>query len=170
MKFLRLLLVSLLLIVPGLVQAAGGLTDFAENKLIDYIFRAQASGIPSHWYAVLYTTCPTDSTGGSEVSNANNYSRVDIGANALAIWAGTQSAGSTSASSGTGATTSNNNAITFGTASGTWGTINCWGLADSGTYGGGNLWIYGPVSSPPTITNGATPAFAAGTMTFQLDN
>ena len=169
MKTIRLLLVSLLLIVPGLVQA-GAITDYGENKLIDYIFRGQASGLPSTWYVALYTTCPTDSSAGTEVANSGSYARVSVGANGLSVWAGTQSAGSTSASSGTNGTTSNNNAINFATATGTWGTINCWGLVDSGTYGAGNLWIYSSVTSPPTITSGATPSFAAGQLTFQIDN
>lgn len=147
---------------------AGPFTDYAENKLIDYLFRGQASGLPSTWYVALYTTCPTDSTAGTEVTNANGYARTTATANDLTVWAATQ--GGTSVSSGTTSTTSNLTAITFPAASGTWGTINCWGLVDSGTYGGGNLWIYSAVTIPPTITGGMTPSFAAGALTVQLDN
>lgn len=170
MKQIRIFLAAILLVAATLAQAAGGWTDYAENQLIDFLFRGQASGLPSTWYVALYTACPTDSSAGTEVTNANNYSRQSAGANGLTVWAGTQSAGSTAVSSGTNATTSNNNAITWGTASGSWGTINCWGLVDSGTYGGGHLWIYAPVTTPPTITSGATASFAAGQLTFTLDN
>ncbi len=148
--------------------SAGPFTDYAENKLLDYLFRGQASGTPSTWYVALYTTCPTDSTAGTEVTNANSYARVSVGANALTNWASTQ--GNTSASTGTSGTTSNLATITFATATGSWGTINCWGLVDSGTYGGGNLWIYAAVTTPPTITNGSTASFAIGALTVQIDN
>jgi phage terminase large subunit-like protein len=50
------------------------------------------------------------------------------------------------------------------------GTVACWGLVDSGTYGGGNLWIYAVVTTPPTITSGSTASFAMGTLTVQIDN
>lgn len=148
---------------------AGALTDYAENKLIDYVFRGQASGVPTQWYVALYTVCPTDATAGTEVTNANAYARVGMGTNALTIWAATQ--GGTSASSGTSGTTSNLAVVTFPTVTtSSWGTINCWGLVDSGTYGGGNLWIYSTITTPPTLTVGATASFAIGAMTFQIDN
>lgn len=145
---------------------AGALTDYAENKIVDAVMRGQTLGAPATWYASLYTVCPTDSTAGTEVSGGG-YARVAITAS-LANWAGTQSSGSTIASSGTSGTTSNNAVIPFPTASGSWGTIACWGLTDAST--AGNLWIYTTVTTPPTITTGATPSFAAGAMTIQIDN
>lgn len=148
---------------------AGAFTDFAENKLIDYLFRGQASGAPSTWYVALYTVCPTDSTAGTEVTNANAYARVSVGANALTNWAATQ--GGTSVSSGTGATTSNLAIVSFPTViTSSWGTIACYGLVDSGTYGAGNLWVYSTITTPPTLTVGATASFAIGALTVQIDN
>lgn len=164
---LTLIALACVLALPG-PATAGAFTDFAENKLVDYLFRGQASGAPSTWYVALYTVCPTDSTAGTEVTNANSYARVSVGANALTTWASTQ--GNTSLSSGTSGTTSNLAAIPFATATGSWGTINCYGLVDSGTYGGGNLWIYSAITTPPTITNGSTASFAIGTLTVQVDN
>ncbi len=142
------------------------LTDYAENKLIDALLRAQAIGTPATWYIALFTAAPTDSTGGTEVSGGS-YARVAVTAS-LANFAGTQSAGSTTASTGTSGTTSNNAAITFPTASGSWGTVTHWGIADAST--AGNLWIYAAVTTPPTITSGMTPSFAAGALTVQVDN
>lgn len=168
-RLLCLLFITAISLLSACNAYAGPFTDFAENKLIDYLFRGQASGTPSTWYVALYTTCPTDSTAGTEVTNANAYTRVSVGANALTNWAATQ--GGTSASSGTTGTTSNLAAIPFPTVTtSSWGTITCWGLVDSGTYGGGNLWIYAAVTSPPTLTVGATATFAIGTLTVQLDN
>ncbi|MDE2442524.1 MAG: hypothetical protein KGP14_16025, partial [Betaproteobacteria bacterium] len=121
---------------------AGALTDYAENKIVDALFRGQALGAPATWYYALYTVCPTDSTAGTEVTGGS-YARVGVTAS-LANFAGTQSAGSTTASSGTGGTTSNNGTVTFPTASGTWGTIACWGLTDAAS--AGNIWVYTTVT------------------------
>jgi len=146
---------------------AGALTDYAENKIIDAVLRGQALGAPATWYVALYTTCPTDSTAGTEVSGGS-YARVAVTAS-LANWAGTQSAGSTTASSGTGGTTSNNGTITFPSPTANWGTINCWGLTDA--VSSGNLWIYSALTVSKTVNNGdAAPSFAAAAATFQIDN
>lgn len=169
MKSLKLLAVAVLICLSSTFAHAGALTDYAENKLIDYLMRGQASGAPSTWYVALYTACPTDSTAGTEVTNANGYARVSVGANALTNWAATQ--GGTTASSGTTGTTSNLAAINFATVvTSSWGTVNCYGLLDSGTHGAGNLWVYSSITVPPTLTVGATASFAIGTLTFQLDN
>lgn len=168
MKFTRLLLASLLALASALSLPAhaGALTDYAENKLADAMLRGQAIGTPATWYVALYTTCPTDSTAGTEVSGGS-YARVAVSA-ALAQWAGTQSAGSTTASSGTGGTVSNNGAITFPTPSAGWGTVVCWGIADAST--AGNLWIYSALTTSKTINSGDTVSFSAGAATFQIDN
>ena len=154
------------LLFAGLVQA-GALTDFAENKTVDALLRGQTLGAPATGYAALFTTCPTDSTAGTEVSGGS-YARVAI-TSSLANWAGTQSAGSTTASSGTGGTTSNNGTITFPAPTANWGVVTCWGILDAST--AGNLWVYSALTVNKTINNGdAAPRFAAGAATFQIDN
>ena len=97
------------------------LTDFVENKLLDWLFRAQAVGIngasaaagtgPATLYVALFTSAPTDAGGGTEVSGGS-YARAAV-TSSLANWAGTQAAASSVASTGTSGTTSNNNAIAF---------------------------------------------------------
>ncbi|MBK7815036.1 MAG: hypothetical protein IPJ52_12425 [Rhodocyclaceae bacterium] len=100
-------------------------------------------------------------TGGS-------YARVAVTAG-LTQWAGTQSAGSTTASSGTGGTTSNNATVTFPAPTANWGTVTCWGLTDASS--AGNIWVYSTLTTNKTINNGdAAPSFAAGAATFQIDN
>lgn len=146
---------------------AQALSDFAENKIIDALMRAQTIGTPVTWYVALYTTACSDTGGGTEVPNSNNYSRASLGAS-LANWAGTQSAGSTVASSGTGGVTSNNTVITFATPSGTWGTVTHAGLVDSGTWGGGNLWVCIDINPDKTINSGDTVSFAAGALTVTM--
>jgi hypothetical protein len=153
------------------------MTDFLENKIIDWLMRAQAIGItgatagagsgPATLYVALYTTTPTDSTAGTEVTGGS-YARVAV-TSALANWAGTQSAGSTTASTGTGGTTSNNGAITFPAPTANWGSVTGFGILDAST--AGNLLIYAALTTPKTINSGdAAPSFAAGSLTFQDDN
>jgi hypothetical protein len=152
-------------------------TDFAENKIIDWLFRGQAIGItgasaaagsgPTSLYVGLFTATPSDTGGGTEVSGGS-YARVAI-TSSLANWAGTQAAASTVASSGTTGTTSNNGAVTFTTPTASWGTITSFGVFDAAS--GGNLLIYGPLTTSKTVNNGDTaPSFAAAALTFQIDN
>src|SRR5690348_7985168 len=145
----------------------GALTDYAENKLIDAIFRGQSLGAPATLYIALFTANPTDAGGGTEVSGGS-YARVAV-TGSLANWAGTQAAGSTTASSGTGGTTSNNAAITFPAPTANWGVVTCWGVVDAST--SGNIWFYSALTTNKTINNGdAAPSFPAGAATFQIDN
>ena len=166
--FNRILSIGLLAVASlfaGFAQA-GALTDYAENKTVDALLRAQAIGTPVTWYIALYTACPTDSTAGTEVTGGS-YARVAITAG-LAAWAGTQAAGSTTASSGTGGTTSNNATISFPTPTASWGTVVCWGITDAST--AGNIWIYSALTTSKTINIGDSVSFAAGAATFQVDN
>lgn len=119
MKFatrIRAFLIVALLAFSALVAPpaqSGALTDYGENKLVDALLRAQSIGTPATWYIALFTTTCTDAGPGTEVSTSGTaYGRQAVTAS-LANWAGTQGAGTTVASSGTGGTTSNNNAITW---------------------------------------------------------
>jgi len=143
------------------------LSNYLENKLIDQLFRGQAFTFPSTVYVGLYTAAPSDTGGGTEVSGGS-YARVSVSAS-LANWAGTQSAGSTSASSGTSGTTSNNIAITFPEPTATWGVITHVGIFDAAS--SGNLLIHGALTIPKTVNNGdSAPTFQASALAFQLDN
>lgn len=137
------------------------LTNFGENKVVDAVFRGQALGAPANWHIGLFTAAPGEAGGGTEVSGGS-YARVSVAAS-LAAWAGTQSAGSTTASSGTGGVTSNNGAIVFGPASADWGTITHIGFFDASS--GGNLWIYAPLAASQVVNNGGTLTIAAGSLT-----
>lgn len=205
-----------------------GLTDYAENKVTDALFRAQALGAPATLYVALillnkgawaattafalndtilatsasgnriYKVTTAGTTGGSaptwptafagtvvdgtvtwteqtvaieagtftEVSSGS-YARPSITAS-LANFAGTQSAGSTTASSGTNATTSNNAAINFATPSANWGYVGGYVLFDA--VSSGNPWAYGYANSLVYVGLGATVSFAAGQLTFSTDN
>lgn len=159
-------LVGLSLLVPAGFANAAALTNTYENSMIDWLMRGQALTPPATGYIALFTTCPTDSTAGTEVSGGS-YARVAVTAS-LANWAGTQSAASTTASSGTGGTTSNNSVITFPAATADWGTVNCFGYMTAST--SGTLVFYAALTASRNITNGSTASFAAAALTLQIDN
>lgn len=116
-------------------------------------------------YVGLLTAAPSDSGGGTEVSGGS-YARVAV-ASTLANWAGTQGAGTTVASTGTAALTSNNNAITFPLSTGSWGTATHFGIYDQAT--GGNLLYWAALTASQVIPSGATTSFAAGQLTVTED-
>lgn len=152
-------------------------TDLFENKLIDFLFRGQALGItggtaaagtgPATLYVGLITAAGSDSSVGTEVTGGS-YARVAV-SSSLANWAGTQGAGTTTASSGSSGTTSNNNTITFPAPTANWGSVVEFGIFDAAT--GGNELIRAALTVAKTINNGdAAPSFAAGSLTYQIDN
>lgn len=152
-------------------------TDFYENKLLDWRFRGQALGItgasaaagtgPTAHYVALFTSAGTDAGPGAEVTGGS-YARVAV-ASSLANWAGTQGAGTTTASTGTSGTTSNNNPIVFAAPTANWGQVVEFALFDSLT--GGNELTRAALTTPKTINSGdPAPSFAAGTLSYQMDN
>lgn len=140
------------------------MSDYLENKLIDHVLRAQTFTPPATLYFALLTAAPNDAGGGTEVAG-NNYARVGVTAS-LANFAGTQSAGSTAASSGTGGQTSNNAAINFPTPSGSWGTVTHWAIYDASS--AGNLLFHAALTASKAINSGDTVSFAIGAMTVTL--
>lgn len=169
MQFIRrgLLLAALAVaaVFAPLAARAQSLSDYFENNVIDYAFRAQSWTISANYYFGLSTAACSDSSVGTEVTGGS-YARVSY-ARSLANWAGTQSSGSTTASSGTGGVTSNNNAINFPTPSAGWGTVTHFFIADASS--GGNLIICQALTTSKTINSGDTVSFpaAAVTVTFQ---
>lgn len=144
-----------------------GMSDYLENKLIDWLLRGQTFTPPATVYVALFTAAPSDAGGGTEVSGGS-YARVAV-ASSLANWAGTQAAASTVASSGTSGGTSNNGAVTFPAPTANWGVVTHFAIYDAST--AGNLLFYGALSTSKTINNGdSAPSFAAAQLTIQIDN
>ncbi len=135
------------------------MTDVAENDFIDTYARGQATTRPTSWVHRLFTAAPGETGGGTEASYTG-YAAVTQTAS-LANYAGTQGAGTTTASTGTSGTTSNNNALTFGTPnSGTSQTVT-----HQAWCAGTTPWFYGALTTPRTINNGdVAPVAAAGAM------
>lgn len=91
------------------------------------------------------------------------YARVAVTAS-LANFAGTQSAGSTTASNGTSGQTSNNNTITFGAPTSAQAGVVC-GAFIYDASSAGNPWFWSMLTNPKTINNGdAAPNFPAASL------
>ena len=160
-------LIALVWLTNFPIAMAGALTDHAENKLVDCLFRGQSCSIPATWYVGLDTVACSQSGGGTEVTGGS-YARVAV-TSSLANWAGTQSSGSTTASTGTGGTTSNNASITYSTPTATWGTVVSYRLWDALT--SGNAWLCSNLTTNRTISNGdAAPLFPAGALQVIINN
>ncbi len=167
MKKLNHLFVAFLLLAFTALANAAALSDYLENKLLDTLVRGQVFTMPATVHFALATTAGSDVACGTEVA-VGAYARVAV-ASSLANWAGTQGAGTTVASSGTGGTTSNNAVITFPAPTANWGVVVEYCVFDAAT--AGNLLWRSALTTPKTINSGdAAPSFAAGASTFQIDN
>ncbi len=128
-----------------------GLSNYAEDLVLDWLFTTNSATRPTSWYVGLYTVAPGEGGGGTEVSG-NAYVR--------------QSA--TFTVSGTAPTTAENSvAIEFPTATGNWGTIVAAGIFDAST--SGNLIAFADLTASKTIQSGDVLRFNAGTLTITLD-
>jgi hypothetical protein len=159
------LFITMAVLLASSVSHGAALSNYFQNKEIDAFLRGQSYTNPATTYIALDTTAGSASACGTEPSTGA-YARVAV-TSALANWAGTQSAGSTVASSGTTGTTSNNAAITFPAPTANWGTIVGFCVMDAST--AGNLLFYAALTTSKTVNNGdAAPSFAIGALTFQI--
>lgn len=165
-KHLKHLAIAAVLAFAALAAHAGPLTDYLENKVIDHLFRGTAYTAPASLHVSLHTAACSDSSTGTEVSGGS-YARVSVTSNGT-NWANTQVSG-TGVSTGTSGTTSNSNAITFPAPTANWGSITHFGVWDASS--GGNMLLCQALTQSKTVNNGdAAPSFAAGALTFQIDN
>jgi len=102
------------------------------------------------WIA-LFTTAPTDSTGGTEVTGGS-YARVS----SAGKWA-TPAAGSVAT----------NAAVTFATASASWGTVTSFAVMTASS--GGSILMWGTLTASKAVGSGDTASFASGALTLTED-
>lgn len=111
----------------------GSKADFLENKLLDHVLRNVTYTQPATVYSALFTVIPSDSTGGTEVTNASSgYTRVAT----TFVTAGATTAGSTQ----------NTGAVTFATAAAAY-TVVGWALLDTSTVAAGNMLYWATVTT-----------------------
>jgi len=141
---------------------------YLANKLIDHLFRAIPYTAPTTLYIGLFTTTPSPSGPGTEVSTVGTgYARYAIPASNTAGFRPTQG-GTTGASSGTSEQTSNIAPIIFPTATSSWGTITAWGVFDAVT--GGNMLIFANLTLPLLVPLAYAPTFSTDELIIQIDS
>lgn len=123
-------------------------SDYAENALINHLLRNSALSSPATVYLALYTTNPTDADSGAEVSGGS-YERKSIAFDAPS-----------------NGVTQNTSQVSFPVATGTWGTVTHWAIADASS--GGNILFHGSLTTPQEIISGRQIVFGAGQVTITL--
>lgn len=143
--------------VSGNLIIPRGLSNFAENKLLDHIVGKSSFSKPTV-YVGFCTADPGEEATGvncNEVSNTHGYARTPTSAD---DW-----------NSASGGAIDNANAITSPCATGSWGEVTHYVLLDSGTYGEGNALVFDKLDVPKTIEEDDSVEFAAGELSLVLD-
>lgn len=134
----------------------GSLRDTAELAVLDRLLGNQTLTPPTPWYVALFTTAPTDSTAGTEVSTGTwtNYARVSV-TNNLTEWPSANPK-------------VNANIIDFGTATISGGAPTVVGAALMDAATSGVMWFW--FSFTGLVVNNGAPFFiAAGDLTIGCD-
>jgi hypothetical protein len=123
-------------------------TNFLETEILDHVFAGAAYTAPSQHYLGLFTSAPGETGGGTELSGSA-YARQQIDFTT------------------SGDTTSNNAAVEFPTATGSWGTVTHVGVFDALT--SGNLMVYATLSASKTIESGDVFRVPSGDLDITLN-
>jgi hypothetical protein len=143
------------------------MTNYLENKLIDFLFRGAAFSAPSTLYIALCTASPTDASTGSTITeiSGGNYARQSITSNTT-NWSTTNSDNAATSSGATGTTT---NSVSVTWSGVTWsGTVTSLAICDSLT--GGNVLFYSNLVSSVIIASGDSISFGINALSIQIDN
>mgnify|MGYP005987378731 FL=1 len=123
-------------------------TNFLETEILDHVFAGAAYTAPSQHYLGLFTSAPGETGGGTELSG-NGYARQQINFTT------------------SGDTTSNNAAVEFPTATGSWGTVTHVGVFDAST--SGNLMVYATLTASKTVASGDVFRVPSGDLDITLN-
>ncbi len=116
-------------------------TNYLENKIAEHVFGGSAYTAPSTLYVALFTSAPSDTGSGTEVSGGS-YTRM-----AMAF----------TVSSDTASNTSN---VEFPKATASWGTVTHFAIYDASS--SGNMLCYGTLPASKAVASGDTLRFNAG--------
>lgn len=121
-------------------------TDYLEDAILNHVLRNTAYSSPTTIYVALFTTLPADDgTGGVEVTGGS-YARQSV-----------------TFAAPSGGSVANSGAVTFPTATASWGTVLGMGLFDA--VSGGNLLYFGALATSKTVDNGDQISFANAALT-----
>lgn len=110
------------------------LSDYLENEILDHILSVGSYTMPTNVYVGLSLASFNDDNSGTEITG-NNYARVVASFGVAAS-----------------GTSSNDAAIEFSAATGTWGSVSHFGIFDAAS--AGNLLIHGAFTTAKTIASG----------------
>lgn len=131
-----------------------GFSDYLEEALLNHIFGDAAYTPPANVFVALSTSAPSDD-GTGVTEPGDTYARVSTDATDWDAPTGTAPVAK-----------ANGAAITYPTATASWGTITHFALYDALT--SGNMLASGALTASKAITNGDTPSFAAGALVIKL--
>ncbi len=136
---------------------AGSFTDYTEAAVLEHLLGGVAFTAAAKQYVALYTVTPSDTGGGTEVTGGD-YARVEV-ANNTTTWPTATGTNPTSKANGI--------AITFPTATASWGTVVAFGVFDD-TAVTPNLLFYGTLGTSQSVPSGVTLSFPIGNLTCTL--
>lgn len=125
------------------------MSNYLENALINATLRNTSYTSPAAVYVGLYTDDPGEGNTGTEVSGGS-YART-------AVTFGAPSNG----------VSTNSGAVTFPTATGTWGTVTHIGILDAST--SGNLLYYTALDASKSIASGDVFTISTGNLSVTLE-
>lgn len=125
-------------------------SNFLETEILDHVFAGAAYSAPSQHYLALFTAAPGETGGGTEVSTSGTaYARRPVNFTT------------------SGATTSNNAAVEFATATASFGTVTHVGVFDAAT--SGNMMAYATLASSKAIDTGDVFRVPSGDLDITLN-
>lgn len=130
----------------------GSFSDYAELKILDHIVGKTSFTMPTV-YVALFTVTPSDAAASGTECSGGSYARKST-------------AGSDWSAAASGAI-SNAAAITFATATASWGTVVAFALFDAAT--SGNMLAWGALTASKAIDSGDTAQFNIGELDITLD-
>ncbi len=128
-----------------------GLSNYAEDLVLDWLFTAASATRPTTWYVALYTVAPGEGGGGTEVSGGS-YVRQSVSFTVSGT-APTQAA--------------NSAAVEFPTATASWGTVVAAAIYDAST--SGNMLAFANLTTSKAIDSGDVLRFNTSTLVVTLD-
>lgn len=132
-----------------------GMISALEADILDHVFGKATYTAPTNWFVAASTTTPTETGTNFTEPVANGYARVST---AAADW--------NAAVDGDPTVLDNLNAITFPTATGSWGTITHLGLFTVSTAGTVQMW--GALAVSKAITTNDVLEVPAGDFDVKL--
>jgi len=132
----------------------GGITTAWANKVLDHIFKNDTLSVPTNLYIGASTANPTDNASGIAEPSGGAYARKNHNAWNIA----------------SSKVTTNDGAITFTTATASWGEITHCFISDSvDAVLEANIIFYGALDSSLLIGNGDTLNFADDALEIEVD-